>query len=106
MAPVEFYCNRNAVYIRDGVTLVSLPQWNFIYIRDTVVFVELLLTSSSHGVSARTSQWRFVVRHSTKVSPMTRNAYCICKVKLPTYSHAATKGRGVQLVIILDLGTR
>jgi hypothetical protein len=78
MVQVAFYCSRKAVHIRDGVTLVTLTQCNFIYIRDTVVFVELLLnSSSSHGGCAKTSRWTLAVRHHTKVSRKIYNASCI-----------------------------
>jgi hypothetical protein len=46
VVPVAFYCRTNGVYIRDAVILVSLPRWDSIYTRDTVISVEMLLHSS------------------------------------------------------------
>jgi hypothetical protein len=54
VVPVAFYCDENGVYIRDAVKLVSLPWRNFIYTRDTVILVEMLILSSQN-IPDRTS---------------------------------------------------
>lgn len=62
------YCDESGVFVRDAVALVSLPLWDLIYTRDTVVLMDML-SYSSHVAPDRTSpqQTYPLIRISTKV---------------------------------------